>query len=293
MPPLLPSSLLWAAGMVAGLTVCLVFLGIAMLWRSVPPEARDYLDPLPPGLRLLWPFIRAINLLSAHYPVWALERIHKRLGLASCLYLLSAEDFISLQILSGMLWAVLGVGCAMLLGASVWMPALLMGATGGLLPNLWLRERRNRRNHAVRRMLPIYLDYITLAVEAGLNFTGAMTMAIDNGPVGALRTEFTLVLRDIKAGLTRAQALRRMHERVGVPELGAFVAAVNQAERSGGALSKVLRAQAERSRSNRFQRAEKAAMEAPVKLLAPLVMFIFPTTFLVIAFPIAMMFLHQ
>ena len=79
---------------------------------------------------------------------------------------------------------------------------------------------------------------------------------------------------------------------VTVPEIGALVAAVNQAEQSGGSLGKILRAQAERARSEGFQRAEKAAMEAPVKLIGPLVMFIFPVSFLIIAFPIVMMLLH-
>ena len=157
---------------------------------------------------------------------------------------------------------------------------------------LWLRERRLRRNREIPRMLPIYLDYLTLAVEAGLNFTSALGQAIDNGPVDMLRQELGLVQRDIKAGVPRSKALRRLHERVAVPEIGALVAAVNQAEQSGGSLGKILRAQAERPRSEGFQRAEKAAMEAPVKLIGPLVMFIFPVSFLIIAFPIVMMLLH-
>jgi tight adherence protein C len=78
-----------------------------------------------------------------------------------------------------------------------------------------------------------------------------------------------------------------------MPEIGAMVAAVNQAEQTGGSLGKILRTQAERSRTERFQRAEKAAMEAPVKLLGPLIMFIFPVSFLIIAFPIVMMMLHS
>jgi tight adherence protein C len=276
------------------LSAGLLALGLASLWREVPAEDRTYLDPLAPRARPIWPLVRLVAYVAtARLPTSQLERTHKRLLRAGATYLVSAEDYLALRVLAGMVMGLLALWSAHILHMEVWGPALALMVLGSLLPPLWLRERRQRRNREIGRLLPVYLDYVTLAVEAGLNFAGALAQAVDKGPQGPMQREFQLVLRDVKAGLPRAQALKRMDGRLDLPEIAAFVSAVNQAERTGAVLGRVLRAQAERSRMERFQRAEKAAMEAPVKLIAPLVIFIFPTTFLVIAFPIAMMFLHS
>ncbi len=284
--------ILMSAG--GALSAGLFALGLAALWREVPVEDRTYLDPLAPRARPIWPLVRLVAyVVTARLPTSWLEPTHKRLLRAGATYLVSAEDYLALRVLAGMIMGLLALWSAHILHAEVWGPACALTVLGSLLPTLWLRERRQRRNREIGRLLPVYLDYVTLAVEAGLNFAGALGQAVDKGPQGPMQREFQLVLRDVKAGLPRAQALKRMDERLDLPEIAAFVSAVNQAERTGAVLGRVLRAQAERSRMERFQRAEKAAMEAPVKLIAPLVIFIFPTTFLVIAFPIAMMFLHS
>ena len=100
-----------------------------------------------------------------------------------------------------------------------------------------------------------------------------------------------IVLRDIRSGITRAEALRRMTERLDVSEVTSLVNSLIQAERMGSSLGQVLRVQADQRRNERFQRAEKLALEAPVKLIFPLILFIFPLTFLILAFPIVMKFL--
>ncbi len=272
----------------------LLVLGVASLWREVPVEDRTYLDPLAPRARLIWPLVRLVAYVgTGRLPASWLERTHRRLLRAGATYLVSAEDYLALRVLAGLIMGSLAFWSAHVLHTEVWGPGLALTGLGSFLPVLWLSERRQRRNREIGRLLPVYLDYVTLAVEAGLNFAGALAQAVEKGPQGPMQREFQLVLRDVKAGLPRAQALKRMDERLDLPDIAAFVSAVNQAERTGAVLGKVLRAQAERSRMERFQRAEKAAMEAPVKLIAPLVIFIFPTTFLVIAFPIAMMFLHS
>jgi tight adherence protein C len=102
-----------------------------------------------------------------------------------------------------------------------------------------------------------------------------------------------MVVRDLRAGVPRADALRRMETRLDMTEITSFVGAVIQAEKMGARLGPVLRGQAEQRRTERFQRAEKLAMEAPVKLILPLIMFIFPVTFIVLAFPIVMKFMQE
>ena len=171
---------------------------------------------------------------------------------------------------------------------------LVLAIVGGFFfPMIWLSDVQAKRLKAVQRTLPVYLDFITMAVEAGLNMTGAINQAMDKGPPGPLRHEFFLVVRDLRSGLSRSEALRRMDARLHMAEITSFVGTVIQAERMGASIGAALRAQSEQRRTERFQRAEKQAMEAPVKLIGPLMMFIFPVTFIVLFFPIVSKFMSS
>jgi len=171
---------------------------------------------------------------------------------------------------------------------------MVLGALlGWAYPAIWLNDLLKKRRSELLKTFPFYLDIITLCVEAGLNMQGAMTQAVAKGPKGVIRSEFQRVLRDIRAGKGRSESLRAMADRVGEPSVSNFTIAVIQAESMGMNLGPVLRAQADQRRSERFLRAEKLAMEAPVKMLFPLIAFIFPCTFVVIFFPIAMKFMHS
>ena len=183
--------------------------------------------------------------------------------------------------------------CLVALGESFPLAIIVAPLLGFLFPNVWLADTRKRREIAVIRAMPIYLDFVTMCVEAGLNLSGALAQAMDKAPPGPLRNEFAIVLRDLRSGLTRADALRRMAERLDITEVTSFVSAVVQAERMGASLATVLRVQADQRRNERFQRAEKLAMEAPIKLVGPLILFIFPVTFIVLAFPIVMKFMSE
>jgi tight adherence protein C len=143
------------------------------------------------------------------------------------------------------------------------------------------------------KALPLYLDIVTLCVEAGLNLTSALTQAVQKGPANPFKAELNRVLRDIRTGRPRADAFRGLAERLQMPAVSSVVSAMITADRQGSALGPILRAQSEQRRNERFQRAEKLAMEAPVKMLFPLIAFIFPCTFAVIGFPIAMKFLQE
>ena len=130
------------------------------------------------------------------------------------------------------------------------------------------------------------------ALDSSLRFHRARVgQAVAKGPKGILRSEFQRVLRDIRAGKQRAEAMRAMADRLKEPAVTSFTTAVIQAEMMGMSLGPVLRAQADQRRSERFLRAEKMAMEAPVKMLFPLIAFIFPCTFIVLFFPIVIKFM--
>ena len=133
--------------------------------------------------------------------------------------------------------------------------------------------------------LPYETDLLTLAVEAGLDFVGGLHKVVEKGREGPLVNRLHMVLRSIRLGRSRSEALTQMAERVDLPPVRAWVELV-KADRMGTPLGRILRMQADRLRERRAQAAEKAANEAPVKLLFPLIFFIFPTVFLVLFGPI-------
>jgi len=264
------------------------------LKAEVPTEDREYLDPLPKILRTIWPLIRLIDYhLCRFIPQSMLSGPDQALRLSGLLYLMSATQFVALCLVSLLVFAAFTIALLHWAGLFNWLWVLAIAVLGYLYPKMWLKETLKKRQKAIIKALPTYLDFLTMSVEAGLNMTGAIAQAVDKGPPGPLKNEFAFVLRDLRSGLTRADALRRMDSRVRIPQVSSFISAVIQAERMGASLGGTFRAQAEQRRVERFQRAEKLAMEAPVKLIFPLVAFIFPVTFLVLMFPIAMKFMES
>lgn len=284
--------------LVVGLCVAISVLCISMIMfrvsQSVPEEGREFMDPLPSILKSVWPLVRIIAYYGCSLlPYTYLKRVEKRLRQNGLSYMMMAEEFLALRMVSALLIFLIGFVLLVLLGE--WHPLLylVLPAIGFFYPDIWGRDIRKKQVDDILRTLPTYLDFISMAVQAGLNFSGAIEQARQKAPAGPLVIEFGIVLRDLRAGVKRSKALQRMAERLDIHEVTSFVNAVVQAEKMGSSLAGVLQIQAEQRRNERFQRAEKKAMEAPVKLIGPLVIFIFPTTFMVLAFPILMKFLHQ
>jgi len=261
---------------------------------AVPQEDRTFLDPLPKSLRLLWPLVNfVVHHFGGKFSHRLIERTDLQLRLTSLTFLMNAQQFIALSIIGSVLAAL--VALLLMLALGMFSVFVLIGAAvlGYFYPRIWTRDVRRRRVARVLKHLPIYLDFLTLAVEAGLNINGAIQKAVEKGPEGPLRWELEHVLRDLKSGLNRTEALYRLNDRLRIKEVTNLVGTVVQAERMGSGLAKSLRFQSEQRRSERFQRAEKQAMEAPVKLVFPLLVFIFPITFIVLGFPIAMKFVQE
>jgi len=159
---------------------------------------------------------------------------------------------------------------------------------GFFLPDIWVNEKISTRNRLILRNLPDVLDLLTLSVEAGLDFGAAVGKVITKGKKSPLTDEFFLMQQEIKMGLTRKESLKNMAKRVELSELNSFISTLIQADQLGTSMGEVLRVQSEQMRIARSQRAEKLALEAPVKMLFPLIIFIFPTVFIIIFGPIAL-----
>lgn len=276
------------------LAAILFVMLIGTLFAMVNQDDRTFMDPLSWKLKLLWPFIQIIaNFFCVFLPYEMLERTETKITHSGVGYLLNAEQFIALRIISAIIAPLLALFAMVCLQnfQPIWF--VFMPILGFMLPLVWLSDTRKRRNNAVIRSLPVYLDFITMCVEGGLNLQGALGQAMEKAPPGPLRNEFAIVLRDLRSGLSRADALRRMAERLDIPEITSFVSSIIQAEKMGASLATVLRVQSDQRRNERFQRAEKLAMEAPIKLVGPLIMFIFPVTFIVLGFPIVMKFMGE
>jgi len=275
-------------------TTMLIVFSVAVVYSLIDKQDRTYMDPLSWKLKLLWPFIQIIaNFFVIFLPYDMVEKTEKSITSSGVSYLLTAEQYIALRIVSAII-APLGALFVMFCLDDYQVPWIIaMALLGFMLPTIWLNDVRKKRDDAVIRTLPVYLDFLTMCVEGGLNLQGALTQAMDKGARGPLRNEFAIVLRDLRSGLSRAESLRRMSDRLKIHDITTFVSAIVQAEKMGASLANVLRVQSEQRRSERFQRAEKQAMEAPVKLVFPLVIFIFPITFIVLGFPIAMKFLAE
>ena len=270
-------------------TVVLTVLGIRGALNEVPQEERSFQDPLPFGLRLMWPLVMAAtHVIAPRLKAEDLEKSHRALQSAGQDYLVTPEQLSGLRVVSAGAMVATFLLFAFVLDVVSFGSVMFCLAAGGILgwfyPTLWLSERRKTRHKRVIKDLPVYLDFITMSVEAGLNITGAIEKSVEKGPVGPLSQEFSRMLRDLRAGLPRAEALKKMADRMDISQISSFTSALIQADRVGASLGETLRAQAEQRREERFLRAEKLALEAPVKMMLPLVMFFFPLIFIVLAY---------
>ena len=271
--------------------------------RAVPPDDRRFRDRPPMLWRLTWPIVAVLaSVLQPMVPARWRTRTERALRQAGLDHALDAVQFAAGQLIAASAaaavavflaeaWGKVGPGAAA--SATVGSFVLGAGALGWILPASWLRDQRQRRIRAIGRSLPFYLDVITLSVESGANLTGALGHAVARGPGGPLRTELARVLRDMRAGRPRPDALRALSDRLDLPSVSSWVSALVAAERHGSGLGPILRAQAEQRRQERFQQAEKAAMQAPVKMLFPLLVFIFPCTFVLLFFPIVVRLIEE
>jgi tight adherence protein C len=186
-------------------------------------------------------------------------------------------------------FALVGLFLGSLLGSGrgfggLLMGAMLVGAMGFLGPDYYLVMKARGRKERVRADLPDALDLLAVSVEAGMGFDASLAKMNEHMD-GPLAEEFGLTLSEMRIGESRPEALKRLAERVDAQELSAFTRAIIQADQLGTSLGRILRVQAADARLRRQAAAEEKAMKAPIKMLFPTVLFIFPAMFLVILGP--------
>lgn len=208
---------------------------------------------------------------------------------------LTGTEFVALKflmpIVCGTLWTVFVFLLSGLLPKSfISDNRVLLSAMGALLfyvyPLAWLRGTVKQRHLSIMRALPFVLDLLTLSVEAGMDFMSALQRNCERRKLDPLNEELIRMTREIQVGTPRRVALRNMSERVRQPDLRSVVHALVQADELGVPIGAILRIQSDQLRSRRFERAERLANVAPVKMLGPLMLCIFPAVFIVLLGPI-------
>lgn len=230
-----------------------------------------------------------LTLLGGVLPRNYRERVHLDLLHAGLAAQLRAEEIISLQVLGGIVGFLGGayiVSAGIIGGGTGILVLVALPVLGVQAPRSWLERKLQERRDAIRRDLPDTLDLLAISVEAGMGFEGALGVVCDNF-TSPLADEFARTLREMELGLPRREALHNLKKRTEVPELSNFVLTLTQADALGMPVGRVLKTSAGEMRSKRQQWAREKAAKLPVKILFPLILFIFPAIFVVLLGPAA------
>lgn len=277
-----------------------------MLELGAPDPAEFWVEPKtleelelarPFSERVVKPALQAVLRTAGRVlPGGGANAIATRLARAGTPRGLTVEAFLGLRLTAAVAFAIGAVLMQFLslplvpslsvLATPIW--TLVLATAGFILPELWLKDLARRRQKTVRRVLPDMLDMLSISVAAGLAFDSALAR-VSGKASNPLADEFAQYLTEIRLGIGRRDALRQIGVRAGVDDLDSFISAVIQAEQLGVSIANLLRVQSEQLRTRRRQRAEKVAQQAPLKMLFPMILFIFPSVFVVILGPA----LHQ
>jgi tight adherence protein C len=291
---------------VVGLGVLMIFIGLARtpsrntaemvqqrlsVYGGAKPLTLEEVELQRPfSERFLRPAIERLgSVMSRSTPQKARQNLMNRLDLAGRPGNLTPEDFAAVRIVAAAVMAAAGLGIGLLLANPVYLViSLAVGAILGFyLPVLWLKQKVDARRSEIQKGLPDAMDLLVIAVDAGLGFDAALARVTDKYK-NALSDEFAKVLREVSLGRPRLEAMDEMGRSSGVEDLHNFIQAIIQSEQFGTGIGKILRIQADEMRRKRRQRAQEKAAQATLKMLLPMVGCIFPTLWIVLLGPAAL-----
>lgn len=242
--------------------------------------------------RVVIPLIKRIGEFSIRFtPEKLLQETTLKLDLAGNPGRLDAATFLSFRfigaaVFGGLLLLISNLPTVNWPFGRIILVVVIFSVLGFFFPQLWLQSRITRRQNEVRKAMPDALDLLTICVEAGLGFDAAMSKVSEKWE-NELSILFGRAIREVQLGKTQREALRDMADRISLPELTSFVAAVIQSQILGVSLAKVLRIQSDQMRIKRRQRAEEEAHQAPVKMIIPMALLTFPSIMILLMAPAA------
>ena len=265
---------------------CMLMLFIDLLTRLQLEREEGYANggSLPLVFRVCMPLVPNVRKLVSGASFEAgREKGERKLQMAGYDQALSGADFLSIKLIYAISGAVM---LLLLILQSRGGRGLLLFVLLAAYPEVWIRTRIQRRHLEIMKSLPNLLDLLTMSVEAGRDFMTALRDILRRRRRDALGEELERTFHEIQLGKPRAEALRELGKRVSLPDLSAVLNAIIQAEELGVSIAQLLKIQGDLLRNKRFSRAEKLANEAPVKILGPMVLFIFPSVFIILMGPI-------
>lgn len=289
MPFLVENS--WIAPVLVGVAVAFGVYAFTQLIRrpkTLIEKNDDWRDPPPLLFALFKPVVRLLAPeIKKFMSDASVKRIGNRLSAAGMNYAILPEELVTLKyvcLITGGLFTFMLHSLDSSFGPEIMIFIFLLAPIGFFYPELWLTDKIARRKRDVTKEFPFLLDLLVLSMRAGLNYSGALAQAIGALPHGAVRDEFGKLLREMRAGKSRRDALMDLGERMNIEAISNFVAAINQAEETGGEIVQVLMAQAQQRRDERFNTAEEMAGRAPIRMLLPMMAFLFPIIFMLMGF---------
>lgn len=263
----------------------------ALAWASgdEPAKSKNALINMSRPLVHNFTLQHAQKVKSASYR----NRVRKKILTAGLGEEINEDEFIGLQILWGVMFPIgfVIMNFALQMGFPYPMAGLI-SLFGFLFPHLYCSFSKGQRYTEVVSDLPFFIDLMALSTEAGLDFMGSLQRIVEKADNSVLANELQLVLKDIKLGSSRREALTRFAERLDIPEITSFVAVVRDAEETGASIAQVLKDQSIQMRLERFVRAEKAGAKASQAMLIPMMFLILPSVFIVVFAPVILNFFY-
>ena len=308
------SGIIIVLGVLILIAIVLVIIGIRHPYTTEEDKLYDRLDDftisgeqvnleklemtLPFSERVIYPIARKLGEFTMRFtPQNWLNNTTRKLELAGRSAKMDATVFITIEfIIAG----VVGLGSFLLMRflgnnlptGRIFLLTVTLTVLGFFLPQYQLSRSITKRQKEIRKEMPDALDLLTICVEAGLSFDGAMAKVADKWN-NEMSRAFARVIQEIQLGKLRREALRDMQENIGISEMTSFVAALIQSEQLGVSMAKVLRVQADQMRVRRRQLAEEEAHKAPIKMLIPMAFIMFPSILIILLAPAALQIMQS